>query len=204
MNIQKGKNKLKNISVEDIAYQGRDKNKVFMQTSEKEKVNQVIPTKEYNVDVENEIQTRKDYNTNIVNLDERYTKLVPLNSYIVRMQVMEDEVKKLGNIDLVLPTTSFERKKTQSGRLGDKIIDPFRFKQSAVIVAVPSYETELKPGMMVQIVKPRGMTDEDSVVGYEYEYVHPDYLYPMVPKSVTDPDFGYAIIPKQLIKVIIK
>lgn len=207
MNIQNGKRKLKEITVEDIAFKDRQKNKVFMQNNNREEVDNEVFKKEAEGMTKNftsELELRKNYNSSLTELDPRYTNLTPIDSYIVRMYVLEDEIKKLGSADLIIPTATFTRKQTNSGRLGDKIADPFRFKQMAVIVAVPSYETNLKPGMVVQVVPPTIIADDIDVVGFEYQYVHPDYPYPMVPKNVDNKDFGYSIIPKQRIKVIVK
>lgn len=201
MNFE-GKGKLKNITVEDVAYAGREKNKVFMQTTEHEATENAALKQEMDTRLEltlSQSDKRKQYNNNITNLDPRYTGYVPLGSYIIRLFIMEDEVTKSG---LLLPSTATTRAKTNQG-LGDKIEDPFRFKQTAVIVAVPKHENELKPGDIVQIVKPRPAVDGDQVVGYEYEYVHHTYNFDRVPTNVQDPDFGYAIVPRTLIKVIV-
>lgn len=201
MNFE-GKGKLKNITVEDVAYADRAKNKVFMQTTEHEATENAALKQEMDTRLEltlSQSDKRKQYNNNITNLDPRYTGYVPLGSYIIRLFIMEDEITKSG---LLLPSTATTRAKTNQG-LGDKIEDPFRFKQTAVIVAVPKHELELKPGDVVQIVKPRPAVDGDQVVGYEYEYVHHTYNFDRVPTNVQDPDFGYAIVPRTLIKVIV-
>ena len=201
MNFE-GKSKLKNITVEDVAYAGREKNKVFMQTTEHEATENVALKQEMDIKIEltlTESDRRKTYNKNITKLDERYSKCTPLGAYIVRLFIMEDEITKSG---LLLPSLATTRAKTNQG-IGDKIEDPFRFKQTAVIVAVPKHENELKPGDIVQIVKPRPAVDVDQVVGYEYEYVHHTYNFERVPTNVQDPDFGYAIVPRTVIKVIV-
>ncbi len=201
MNFE-GKGKLKNITVEDVAYAGREKNKVFMQNTEHEAVENTALKQEMDIKIEltlTESGKRKKYNENIVNLDPRYTSYTPLGSYIIRLFIMEDEITKSG---LLLPSSATTRAKTNQG-LGDKIEDPFRFKQTAIIVAVPKHENELVPGNIVQIVKPRPAVDGDIVVGYEYEYVHHTYNFERVPTNVQDSDFGYAIVPRTVIKVIV-
>ena len=207
MEILKGKNSLKNVTVEDIAYSNRPTgDKVYFQTPADKTIPNDFIKKEAESMIavqENEAAIRANYNKSLIILDPDYTSLRPLNTYIVRLSVMEDEVKKIGESSLILPKTSFARKQTNAGSIGDKIIDPFRFKPVAIIVAVPAYETEIQPGMMVHIVKPRVVVDGDTIVGYTDEYAHPNYNDTQVPQNVVDKDFGYAIISRQQIKVII-
>jgi len=208
MEILKGKNKLKSITAHDIAYEGVEKPAtIYFQTPSDDTIPNTFlqdAAKSMEAVQGNEAAIRAGYNKNIANLDTRYTNLVPLTSYIVRMYILEDEVKQIGESSLILPKTTWTRKQTNAGTIGDKIIDPFRFKSTAVIVAVPAYEKELQPGMTVHIVKPRPIVDGDSIVGYTNEYVHPDYNDPQVPQTPTDIDFGYAIISRQEIKVIVR
>ena len=208
MEILKGKNKLKSITAHDIAYEGVDNsNKVYFQTPTDETIPNTFlqdAAKSMEAVQGNEAAIRAGYNNSITTLDPRYTSLTPLTSYIVRLHILEDQVKKIGESSLILPTNSWARKQTNAGTIGDKIIDPFRFKSTAVIVAVPAYEKELQPGMTVHIVKPRPIVDGDSIMGYTNEYVHPDYNDPQVPQTPTDVDFGYAIISRQEIKVIVR
>lgn len=207
MEILKSKENLKNTTVEDVAFAGTSKQQVFFQNADVTSSNEgALLQRELEVLTnvqETEAVVRARYNNNLLNLDERYTSLTPLNSYIVRLFILEDEVKQIGESSLILPKTTFTRKQTNAGGIGDKIIDPFRFKNVAVIVAVPKHESELKPGMKVHIVKPRPIVDGDAIVGYTAEYVHPDYNDSQVPQHPTDKDFGYAIISRQEIKVIV-
>lgn len=199
------KAKMKSITVEDVAH-GTNPNQVFFQSGEIEKVPNTVFTKDAELMTQAQVsdsELRVQYNTAITTLNPEYAKLQPLNSYIIRMKVLEDEVKKIGDSKLILPKTSFARKQTNAGTIGDKISDPFRFTGVAVVVAIPEHETQLKPGMLVHIVKPRVIVDNESVLGYTDEYVHPDYNDTRVPQLVQDPDFGYAIISRQQIKVII-
>jgi len=208
MEILKGKQNLKGITVEDIAHE-KSTNKVYFQTPFVE--GEEVVTNDFLVKEaatmtavqSSEAEIRANYNSSITTLDPRYSSLKPLSSFIVRLFVMEDEIKKIGESSLILPKTSFARKQTNAGSIGDKIVDPFRFKPVAVIVAVPGYEAELQPGMLVHIVKPRVVVDGDVIVGYTDEYAHPDYNDTQVPQTVQDIDFGYAIISRQQIKVII-
>lgn len=208
MEILKSKGNLKNTTVEDVAFAGTSTQQVFFQDTENISSGNEAALLKRELDAltntqENEAVVRAKYNNSLPNLDERYTSLTPLNSYIVRMFILEDEVKQIGESSLILPKTTFTRKQTNAGGIGDKIIDPFRFKSVAIIVAVPKHESELKPGMKVHIVKPRPIVDGDAIVGYTAEYVHPDYNDSQVPQSPKDVDFGYAIISRQEIKVIV-
>lgn len=207
MEILKSKTSLKKTTAEDVAFGDTSKQQVFFQNTDVTPSNEgALLQRELEVLTnvqETEAVVRARYNNNLLNLDKRYTSLTPLNSYIVRLFILEDEVKQIGESSLILPKTTFTRKQTNAGGIGDKIIDPFRFKNVAVIVAVPKHESELKPGMKVHIVKPRPIVDGDAIVGYTAEYVHPDYNDSQVPQQPTAKDFGYAIISRQEIKVIV-
>lgn len=208
MEILKGKNKLKSITAHDIAYEGIEKPAaIYFQTPHDEAIPNTFledAAKSMEAVQGSEATIRANYNNNITNLDPRYTCLIPLTSYIVRIHILEDQVKKIGESSIILPTNTWARKQTNAGTIGDKIIDPFRFKATAVIVAVPEFEKQLQPGMIVHIVKPRPIVDGDSIVGFTNEYVHPDYNDSQVPQTPTDIDFGYAIISRQEIKVIVR
>ena len=202
MEILKSNSKLKNTSVEDVAYKDRPMNKHFF-NGKSDKVDNVAFKKDAELVEQGYKRTLTDsqaYNANIRNIDTRYSKLTPLASYIVRICVAEDKELSSG---IILPTMMSTRKQTNSGILGDKIPDPFKFTAKAVIVALPEYEKELKVGDLVQIVRPRTIVDGDSIAGYEYEYIHPDNNAVQAPSNIKDIDFGYAIIPRNMIKVII-
>lgn len=202
MEIIKGKKSLKNTSVEDVAYAGRKMDKHFFQTKSQQVDNKAFKKDAELVDkgLKRSLTEAQEYNKSIKNIDSRYKKLKPLTSYIVRMCVAEDKQLDSG---IILPSLMSTRKQTNSGILGDKINDPYRFISKAVVVSTPEFEKELKVGDMIQIVRPRPLVDGDSIVGYEHEYIHPDNTAIQAPTNIKDEDFGYAIIPRTMIKVVI-
>lgn len=202
MEVIKGNKNLKGTTVNDILYP-TNKDQIFFQdtTTSTEKVDYI--TKQGEAMVQNavtELEKRKNYNANLRNLDPDYTKLTPLNSYIVRLAIVEDEITKS---NIILPKLVNVKAERKSGQGYDEIPDPFRFKSTAVIVSVPKYETTIKPGMLVQIAHFNMLTTSDEVVGYEYNYAHPDYNDKIIPRQPDHKHFGYAILPQQMIKVII-
>jgi len=202
MEIIKGKSQLKNTSVEDVAFKDRKKNSHYYNTKPEAMENTAFKKDAELVDkgLKRTVTESQEYNANITKIDERFKTLKPLNSYIIRLCVAEDLQLESG---IILPSIMTTRKQTNSGILGDKINDPFKFTSKAVIVATPTHEQELKQGMMVQVVRPRPIVDGDSIIGYENEYIHPDNPATQAPTNIKNPNFGYAIIPRQMIKVII-
>lgn len=201
MEVIKGNKNLKDVTVNDVLYPKNNNQIFFQDTTPTEKVDYI--TKEAESLVKNavtELEKRKNYNTNLRNLDSDYTKLTPLNSYIVRLAIVEDEITKS---NIILPKLVNVKAERKSGQGYDEIPDPFRFKSTAVIVSVPKYETTLKPGMLVQIAHFNMLTTSDEVVGYEYGYAHPDYNDKILPRQPDHKHFGYAIVPQQMIKVIV-
>jgi len=148
-------------------------------------------------DMEND--KRKVYNDSITTLDERYTSLTPLTSYIVRLYIRDEVRTKSG---LFIPDARV-KSTSHSGMAEYNARDPFGFTGKAVIVGVPAFEQELKAGDVVQIVKPQMIADKEEVLGYVEAYAHPDYQLPMIPADPSDPDFGYALVPRTYIKVLI-
>ncbi len=209
MNIHSSKGKLKGANVTDIAFKEeleKAKAKNFYMQND---LTQAVPVKNIRAALDQasgvdvllaEQNARKGYNERIVNLDPRYTALIPLDGFIVRMMVKE-AVKT--NSGLILPSMNKARGKTYNGFDDDPVTDVYNFAQKAIIVSAPSYETVLVPGSIIHIAPVMPIVVNREIVGYELQYAHPDYQGSAVPKSVGDPDFGYAIIPRNRIRVII-
>lgn len=143
---------------------------------------------------------RKAYNERITQLDERYTSLTPLNSYIIRLFIRDEKKTKSG---LYLPDVKIKQQ-SHSGMAEWEATDPWQFTQKAVIVAIPSFEQELKPGDIVQIAGFSMHGDKESITSYDIQYTHPDYMTPRFPPTnPEDEDFGYGIVPRTHIKVLI-
>ena len=147
----------------------------------------------------NDVEKRKFYNESLGELDPLYTNLHPIDGYIVRMSVREYVESKTGLV-IVNPDMT-QSVRPGSGTPGDAIRNPYDFESVAVIVAVPDYETKLKAGDFVQIVRPRPEVVSDQVVHYEGGYAHPEYKLGELPKNVENRHFGYALIPYNRIKI---
>lgn len=197
--------KRKGITVNDIAY-GKNENQFFMNSSpgnmSPAEMAALSSTKLIGINTNFEVENKKriEYNNNIQNLDPRFERLESLGMFIVRYKVRIEERKS----DLIIPNTSEVLVESRSGKFREKVKDPYRFSQVAVVVVVPKYETELKPGMLVHtnMPKPFGNVDE-GIFTYDVEYLHPDYIHEFGPKDVENPDFGYGIVERSRIKFII-
>lgn len=207
MNIHKGKQKMKDNTINDILYEGQTgKQFAFTQegnTSTSEAMTAALfnTGEKMAANMVSEIQQRQHYNNTIKDLDPMYTSLIPLGSVIVRIELIEDEIKK--DTGLIIPKLVTVKADRQSGQGTDAAPDPFRFRKTAIIVALPRQSVDLKVGMRVQLVNMQMLTDKGQVVGYSYEYAHPEYDEPMISRIPTNPHFGYAIVPFSNIKVII-
>ena len=196
--------KLQGVTVEDIAYSGREKNQIFMnqnpKLSDAERLAiRAADHKTAATGFETENNTRVEYNNNLKVLDPRFSNLEPLGSFILRYALVVDEKRS----SLIIPSMSEIIRPDKTGQIKGKVKDPYRFKQEAVIVCVPSHEQDLKPGMRVQSLAPNPLGDTTTIRGYDIEYLHPDYNGNEGPKDPADKDFGYAIVPRSYIKVII-
>lgn len=196
----------KSVTVNDVLY-GTKKNQIFMNPNpgmpnslELAALNAtgLIGMK---TGFEAENKNRSDYNNAIHQLDPRFTNLRPLNSYIVRFQLRLEEKRS----DLIVPASGDILLPSRSGKHKEAVKDPYRFKQVAIVVCVPEHETQLKPGMLVHCVGPNPIGNiDDGILGYDCEYLHPEYNQPVGPKDPKDKDFGYAIVDRGRIKVIIQ
>ena len=154
----------------------------------------------YNTDgPEKENEKRIQYNESITTLDPLYSTVEPLGSYIVRFYVRTMPKKS----KLILPVTGEILQPHKSGLVQEKALDPYRFSSKAVLVAVPEGEGQLKQGMIVQCVTPKPIGEGETVYGYEAEYLHPSYEEKLGPRDTEHRHYGYAILPRTWIKVIL-
>lgn len=205
-NIHKGKKKLRETSIEDIAMRNvPKKQQVFMQNGKKnlilpQSTQMAVNSKKLKDALDKQIEQRNDYNNKLIELDPLYETLKPIGSFIVRYSLLPIVTNDMG---LVINEDRKVSLQTDNGHLKGKIVDPYQFNSVAVIVAMPEHETFLKKGQLCQTVLPKTMTMGDVVVGYEYNYMHPSAGAADITKDITNPHFGYAIIPKQWIKVLL-
>ena len=191
--------------MEDVAY-GKNNKNFFMNSNPGQmspmEMAAMSSTKLIGVNTNFEVENKKriEYNEAITKLDPRFEQLESLGMFILRYKVRIEERKS----DLIIPNTSEVLVESRSGKFKEKVKDPYRFTQVAVVVVVPKYETELKPGMLVHtnMPKPFGNVDE-GIFTYDVEYLHPDYIHEFGPKDVDNIDFGYGIVDRNRIKFII-
>lgn len=203
MNIHQGKKKMKGATLEDFIESKKDKpvSVSFAQAAEKN-LNYDWMQKEAVVKAfTDDAEKRKWYNDNLKEIDPLYASLKPLDGYIIRMSVREYVESKTGL--LIVNPDMTQSVRPGSHTPGDAIRNPYDFDSVAVIVAVPHYDTQLKPGDMVQVVRPRPEVVGDQVVHYENGYAHPEYKLGELPKSVESRHFGYALVPFNRIKVLL-
>lgn len=209
----KSERALKNISVESAAMSKQKKAPSIYFTTPSEKDSEKTIQKESTMNPTNQNEghflkvaidaaedERQAYNANLTNLDPRYSSLTPLNSFIVRLHIRDEMRTKSG---IILPGAKI-KSQSHSGMAEYSARDPFQFTGKAVIVSVPKFETELCPGDIVQIVRPQLFADKEEVLGYDVAYAHPDYQLSLIPTSPDHPDFGYAIVGRGSIKVLIE
>lgn len=202
MNIHQGKENLKNETLNDFIESKREKPTSVYFSTPIEEGNAYWSGKEQIVKAfTDDAEKRKWYNENLGDLDPIYSGLSPLDGYIVRMTVREYVESKTGL--LIVNPDMTQSVRPGSHTPGDAIRNPYDFDSVAVIVAVPKFETNLKAGDFVQIVRPRPEVVADQVVHYEMGYAHPEYKLGELPKNVESRHFGYALIPYNRIKVLL-
>jgi hypothetical protein len=200
----KSKNPLKEVTVMDVATANRPRpffvsSKPTPPTHDQVAAANAINSM-YNSDgPEKENEFRLEYNAKIAELNPVYSTVEPLGSYIVRFFVRTMPKKS----KLILPVSGEILQNHKSGLVQEKARDPYRFSSKAVLVAVPEGEGQLKQGMIVQCVTPEPVGEGEQVFGYQAEYLHPSYEDRLGPKDCKNPHFGYAIIPRNWIKVIL-
>lgn len=191
---------MKKITVEQVAMEKNlPKNKIYF-TNTDDRVEELASKRKPDVAVEDPMEKKRtEYNNSITTLDPKYTALAPINSFIVRIFV-RDKMRTESGVYLQPKQVLWESRNSTKTKVH---VDPWQFTSKAVIVSVPSHETYLKPGDIVQIVSPQSIASEAEVLGYEYQYAHPDYMEPQMPKDPQHQHFGYAIIHREMIKVLI-
>lgn len=204
MEILKSNQKLKDSTLQDFIESKKEKPTTvsFQTPADKSATNYDWMEKQSIIkQLESDSEKKAWYNNQIRDLDPLYTALNPLDGYIIRMFVRENITTSSGL--LIKPEEKVQSVRPGSHTPGDLITNPYEFSSLAVIVCTPDYEQRLKPGMVVQVIRPKAEVLGQEVVGYEFGYAHPDYLLPELPKSPTDRHYGYCLVPYQRIKVII-
>jgi len=202
MEIMKGNQKLKESTLQDFIESKKDKPKQFSFVTAKEEANYNWDERENILkNLNDEVKEKQTYNETIRELDPMYANLKPTDSYILRLYVKEAVQTESGL--LIKPEERVQSVRQGSNTPGELIVNPYDFDSLAVIVACPPYEQNLKPGTLVQVIRPKAEVLGQEVVGYEYGYAHPSYRLGQLPKSCKDRNFGYCLMPYNRIKIIV-
>lgn len=154
--------------------------------------------------MEKAVASRKEYNSKITQLDPKYSTLEPNAGFILRCFVLQGDEGMRDDSSLIIGTEGLPKipVKTRNGQaIWQEVVDKFAYRGKAVIVAVPSVETDYKPGDIVQINAPRTacpLPESDFQI-VEQAYLHPDSKHINAPTDVNDEDFGYVLVSRSQI-----
>ena len=141
-----------------------------------------------------------DYNNTITELDKRYTSIKPTRSILVRVFAKMPAISDSG---LLIDQPIKVPIQTINGRgIQGYTQSPYPVTDKAIVVSVPeAYEYTYKQKDIVQLgdIPVRCPFPGDSTVVPMYAYTHPDYPNEFVPTKVTDKDYGYYLVPENLI-----
>ena len=154
--------------------------------------------------MEESVSQRKAYNEKVTELDPKYSTLQPNAGFILRCFILTGDEGMQDSSTLIIGTEGLPKipVKTRNGQaVWREVTDKFAYRGKAVIVAVPSVETDYKPGDIVQINAPRTASPlpESDFQIVENAYLHPDSKHINAPTDVTDEDFGYILISRSQI-----
>lgn len=226
MNIGKSKGK-SNQKMGDFVTQlqtpdykpGEPKRQFYFPDTEKEKVKEAIQQGEAEQilsgalfrdinrmvgSMEESIAQRKTYNEKVTELNPKYSTLQPNAGFILRCFILNGDEGMSDSSSLIIGKEGFPKipVKTRNGQaIWQEVVDKYAYRGKAVIVAVPSVETDYKPGDIVQVNTPRTacpLPESDFQI-VENAYLHPDSKHINAPSDVTDEDFGYILISRSQI-----
>jgi len=139
-----------------------------------------------------------EYNKSLLVLNPLYSNLKLYNLRDVLVRVFLNEPKLIQN-GLLLPGVDQVQVKTQNGQgVKENIDNPFPFKRLAVVVALNENNQSLKIGDVVlinQIFTVAPIPGNSSVLEYQFMFLHHSYNDPFPPKDISNPHFGYAMLP---------
>lgn len=200
-NIHKGKKKLKDTSIEDIAMKNSTdrKHQVFFKDNNPKLIldgttQHAIEAKRIKEATDQNFLERQQYNNRLLELDPLYSEdLKPLrDTFIVRFALLPQMTTSTG-----LMLSGSDRSvatKTKNGHIKDYLADPWEFQGVCVIVASPEHEKFLVPGMLMQTPTPVAQAYGEKILDYKNAYLHPASGYAQPPKSPTDRHYGYGIV----------
>lgn len=196
--------KSKKISIKDMIEENKIAEPIVdgVDQAQPDNVNEVTPFKFDKEYEEKLIQ----YNKNIYDLDEDYSRLKPRSEVLVRVFVKELDKTESG---LIKPNRQTVMMRTQNGMAPAGTMESvFPYARKAVVVAIPEYITDLTPGDTVLLGKDpvyamvvgRG---DNAQVHIPNSFTHPDFWSQEEPP--TDPEdknYGYLTIEGRDIKFI--
>ena len=222
--IHKGKKKLKttmnDIKNEKFAKQGSGPS-IFMGENIPHIPNiqaNALITKKKEEDIQKRVDTLneelnlvKGYNLTIDDFAPCYKSFIPMDDILVRVFLKEPKESDSG---LWLPTHSASdivELKRRAGS-GDRYtqgadVTPFTFSTQAVIVNIPPFLEEdprFERGNIITIKHLRSdgvvLNDNSVIIDYQHSFVHPEYGDTTPPRDFKSEHFGYALIPRGIVR----
>lgn len=201
----------RDLTMNDIIHERKsgshqDKNKVFFNTPKDESVKMILPKSDFNLEgIEKNIAARKVYNENIFDFAERYATFRPYQGLLVRVFIRE--LNMVAGKLFTGDTPGFDKIQIPSsnvqGAVWRTVDNPFPFAAKCVVVNVPVHITIFKKGDILAIPQLQALParrGDDSVIIYENFFVHPDSGFILPVQDLQSPDFGYAIIPTNIVQ----
>lgn len=144
-----------------------------------------------------ELTQIQEYNANITTINPLYESVTPLTGYIVRVFLFEPKQEN----GVLLPYKQLVSVPTMNGQAEfAEIESPYPYSNKAIIVSAPVTSTLLKQGDIVQLgsnpVKPQVQgRGHNATVAIPAAYIHPEAKTFQIPTKLTDPHYGYLLIP---------
>lgn len=155
----------------------------------------------------------QSYNENIAKHEKRYKDFKPLDKILVRIYRRLPKIISVGDTSLIVDTDSsadyakvMRQAATGQNFTARQVPAEFKFSTKAVVVAVPEYETRIKPDDVVcieQLLVQAVAYDGGEEINYQFSFTHPDSNKPVPPSNPNDVDYGYALVPSHVIKGIV-
>lgn len=139
----------------------------------------------------------KEYNSNIAIIDPLYANVTPLSAYIVRVFLFEPKQED----GVLIPYKQLVSVPTANGQAEfAEIESPYPYSNKAIIISTPVTSGLLKQGDIVQLgsnpVKPQVQgRSHNATVAIPAAYIHPNAGTFQIPTKLTDPNYGYLLIP---------
>jgi hypothetical protein len=182
----------------------QDPNKVYFQSTEKIPTLVGVNKPDFNLSaIDEAIAQRKQYNENITNFNDSYKTFKPYQNILVRVYLREIKEGKIYTGE----TSGFDKVQIPSanvqGATWRTVDNPYPFTNKCVVVNVPAHITNIKTGDVLaipQLQASPARKGDDTVILYDYFFMHPDSNALLPAKDFTSEHFGYAIIPSSIIQ----